>query len=83
MRKLTEAEQLTDRTRLPNLVMTPLGESTGPAKAKSSPATNPGVSGGGITDLLLDIVQLFLSFSHFRFLGNWEFNFLLLLVNLS
>ena len=43
--------------------MTPFGESAGAPKAKSSPATNPGVSGGGIIDLLRDIVTILVSVS--------------------
>ena len=46
-----------------NLVMTPFGESAGAEKAKSWPAVNPGVSGGGIIDLLRDIVTILLSVS--------------------
>lgn len=62
--------------------MTPFGESTGAAKAKSSPETNPGVSGGGIIDLLLDIFSFFTPYLMDLML-NIKIDFLALLVNLT
>ena len=64
--------------------MTPFGESTGAAKAKSSPETNPGVSGGGIIDLLLDIFSFFTPYLMDLMLNlNIKIDFLALLVNLT